>query len=474
MSIRRLTSVLLFLGALLPAIFGGEIGPFTGPEADAEAARLYEHANDYVNNVVEGLYSYSYIQFHWKRAGSNIDRILRAYPSSPTAHQIQAGTLKVGPFAPSYYKERVLPRLEEKKVGAFDAINCAIFLYNLENNKDEPARKELLAQIVSTLCRQQRWGEALGYPVADADRAWLWQLVTRVATVYHNDKLVGELVGNTENENLRLLRTTQAEALAFRGDTSAELEAFAKEHAGQSYVRPAIFAGLLRREIRIQRARQLKLPLNGLYDGVDVIQKPAQSADLLAFLNTIPPGADQTKARRDYARFLAATGRIDEARSFIAPAEQASLAADYAGYLVAIEEYQKAVALPETFQLSASEAAQFRLQLVELLAQAGRQADAATIRTQIPATLLAQAEYQEWRGRILSIQEQLVVREHTFAEIPLTDPNLLGRLICEWSLTPNRTLRGAAPWDAVIFKFAPGYNNLPPPKDKNKVEAAGR
>ncbi len=156
MSIRRLSSVLLFLGALLPATFGGEIGPFTGPEADAEATRLYEHANDYVNNVVEGLYSYSYIQFHWKRAGANIDRILRAYPASPTAHQLQAGNLKVGPFDPPYFKERVLPRLEEKKVGAFDAINCAIFLYNLEDNKDEPARKELLAQIVSTLCRQQR------------------------------------------------------------------------------------------------------------------------------------------------------------------------------------------------------------------------------------------------------------------------------------------------------------------------------
>jgi hypothetical protein len=66
------------------------------------------------------------------------------------------------------------------------------------------------------------------------------------------------------------------------------------------------------------------------------------------------------------------------------------------------------------------------------------------------------------------------VREFSFARLPLQDPNLTGRLICEWSLTPNRALRGAAPWDAVVFKFAPGFANLPEPKDQNKVEAAGR
>ena len=38
----------------------------------------------------------------------------------------------------------------------------------------------------------------------------------------------------------------------------------------------------------------------------------------------------------------------------------------------------------------------------------------------------------------------------------------------------NGSMRGAAPWDAIVFKFAPGFENLPPPKDKKKVEAAGR
>ena len=84
-SLRRSLLLLLSLAAVSLPAFGGEIGPFTGPEADAEAARLYERGNAFVNNVTEGLYSYAYIQFHWKRASANLDRIARAYPSSPTA-----------------------------------------------------------------------------------------------------------------------------------------------------------------------------------------------------------------------------------------------------------------------------------------------------------------------------------------------------------------------------------------------------
>ncbi len=472
---RRASSLLILLAALLPAVaLAGEIGPFTGPDADAEAGRLYERANDYVNNVVEGQYSYAYIQFHWKRAGSNIDRILRAYPSSPTARQIVADALNVGPFPPTYFKERVLPRLEEKKVAAFDAINCAIFLSNLETNTDEPARHELIAGIIRTLCRQQRWSEALGYPVLDPERAWLWEIVTRTAVIYHNSKIADELLGNTTKENLPAMLDLIAESRAFRGDTARELEDFIARYPGHANVRPAVFAGLLRREVRIQRARLLKLPLDGLYDGVDVIQKPDQSADLPAFLRTIPAGPGLQRAHRGYAGYLAALGRLDEARAFASPADAPVLALGYARHLIAVEEYQQALALPATFHLADADADQFRVQLIELLAQAGRDAEVTALRGLIPARLAVPAAYHEWRGRILCIQNQLVVREHSFASIPLVDPNLVGRLICEWSLTPNRTLRGAAPWDAVVYKFAPGYTDLPPPKDRNKVEAAGR
>lgn len=97
MPIRYFTLLVILLTSLvLPAQATEEIGPFTGPEAAAEAMRLYTRANDFVNNLDEGKYSYAYIQFHWKRAGANLERILRAYPSSPTAKKIQADELMVG------------------------------------------------------------------------------------------------------------------------------------------------------------------------------------------------------------------------------------------------------------------------------------------------------------------------------------------------------------------------------------------
>jgi hypothetical protein len=466
--------IALALPALLPPAFAAEIGPFTGPEADAEAARLYEHANDFVNNVVEGKYSYAYMQFHWKRAGSNIDRIVRAYPSSPTAAQLKAGALKVGAFTPEYFKERVLPRLEEKKVASFDAINCAIFLYYLESNRDETAKNDLLSAIIQTLCRQIRWGEALGFPVLDQERPWLWNEVIRQTTIYHNDKLTAELLTNIMAEQKPVLLATVAEGLAFRGEKPADLEAFLRKEGDTPALRAAIFTGLARRELPIQRARALQLPLKGIYDGVDGVQVPEQSADLPAFLATIPAGPEQAGAVRTYARYLAALGRLAEARQLLPPAEHAALAFSYAGYLVVNEDYDQARALPEAFGLDAGLDVRFRLHLLELLAEYAPDKEAAAWRARLPAAEAATAVYREFHGLMFARHKPLVIREHSFSNLALTDPNQIGRLVCEWSLTPDRNLRGAAPWDAVVCKFAPGFAQLPPPKDKKKVEAAGR
>ena len=42
----------------------------------------------------------------------------------------------------------------------------------------------------------------------------------------------------------------------------------------------------------------------------------------------------------------------------------------------------------------------------------------------------------------------------------------------EWSLTPNRSIRGAAPYDTVVQKFLPGYANIPAPKSDAVRDAA--
>ena len=51
----------------------------TAEVGNAEAARLYAEANAYVTNMAEGQYSYSYLQFYWKRAQANVDRILDGF-----------------------------------------------------------------------------------------------------------------------------------------------------------------------------------------------------------------------------------------------------------------------------------------------------------------------------------------------------------------------------------------------------------
>src|SRR5882762_6161509 len=98
-------------------------------EEAAEAKRLYDRANDYVTRIAEDDYSYAYLQFYWLRAESNVERIVRDYPTSDIGRKLTSKELKLGLYDLGYFRERVLPRLEEKKVAAFEDVTCAIFLY---------------------------------------------------------------------------------------------------------------------------------------------------------------------------------------------------------------------------------------------------------------------------------------------------------------------------------------------------------
>ncbi len=60
----------------------------------------------------------------------------------------------------------------------------------------------------------------------------------------------------------------------------------------------------------------------------------------------------------------------------------------------------------------------------------------------------------------------------TFSDLPITDPCALATAIMEWSMSPNRSQRGATPWDAVVQRFAGGFDNLPKPKSKAVSDAA--
>ena len=71
-----------------------------------------------------------------------------------------------------------------------------------------------------------------------------------------------------------------------------------------------------------------------------------------------------------------------------------------------------------------------------------------------------------------STEVPLTVQPNTFSTLPISDPCVLAQAIMEWSLTPNRSIRGAAPYDAVVQKFLPGFANIPAPKSDAVRDAA--
>jgi hypothetical protein len=93
-----LLATLALLGTTIPFVAAT-------PDDDAEAQRLYDRANDYVNSITEDGYSYSYLQFHWKRSQANIDRILEVYPETPNR---QGGEIR--PAQARALRPRLFPR----------------------------------------------------------------------------------------------------------------------------------------------------------------------------------------------------------------------------------------------------------------------------------------------------------------------------------------------------------------------------
>src|SRR5271154_6929042 len=160
----RLLSLLVAAAALAAPAGAANLDGSSAEVGNAEAARLYSEANAYVTNMAEGQYSYSFLQFYWKRAQANIDRIRRVYADSPTAAALARGDLKLGPYELGYFRERILYDLELKQLGSFDDVNCAIFLYGLDENRSDAERDEALGRILEGMARRQRWGGAFRFP----------------------------------------------------------------------------------------------------------------------------------------------------------------------------------------------------------------------------------------------------------------------------------------------------------------------
>ena len=454
----RLTLLALFalLALLAPVLHAGKISD--AAEDAAEAKRLFENARSYVANIGEGPYSYAYIQFHWKRSQANIERILRAYPATPTALSLATGQLKLGEFELSYFRDRVLSRLEEKRIAAFDAVNCAIFLHNFDERRFDDTRRAALGRILEVLSRQQRWAEALKFPVLDSDLAFKAAAIFRVAARFEVDDVVKKLLAVTPKENLSTTRAILGEALALRGRPRTEITKLLDQDSSD-IVKLGALSGMIEREIAIQRGAALRTPTKNIFLAGGALQRPEVRDDVLATARTFFPDSS-----------AASTELVDAYRAALGaqPASSAptSVHLAYLEYLAAFEKFDELEAYLSS-RLPATDRQPVALKAIELYAKAGRETDA--LRYRAPFTRAGGADAQsaalaEFRGQMHSLEKQLTVQPNTFSGLSITDPCVLAQAIMEWSLTPNRAIRGAAPYDSVVRKFLPGFADIPAPK----------
>ena len=447
----------------------------------AEADRLYQRANDYVSRVSEGQYSYAYMQFYWKRSQANVERILRTYGDTPVGARLKAGELKLGPYELTYFKERVLPYLEVKRLAAFDAVNCAIFLYNTDEMRWDEVRLAAFARIIEVMSRQKRWAEALDFPILTQHRPLLLGGVFRVAARFNQEKVIKGLLENSTPAEKSVLYPLFGESLAIRGVPREDIATLLDEHP-EDAVKLAILSGMTQRELKIQRAAALRIPVKDIVLQGGALEQPEVRDDVDAVAREFFPQGN-AEASRLLAEYRAALGDLAAARRIAEAASLPDLTGEYLAYLdylAAFEKFDELASFVPGMHLTADQQRQCQLKIVELLGRAGhlKEAERAlqgylkTYADGSPA--LSDAAVLQWfRGRMQATEEhQLVVREHTFSDLRVKDPCVMVQAIMEWSLTPNRSIRGPAPWDSVVTRFAGGFEHLPEPKSMEVQKAA--
>jgi hypothetical protein len=466
----RLLSLLALAPVLLRPAGAANLDGSTPQAGNAEAVRLYAEANDFVSNMAEGDYSYAYLQFYWKRAQSNVDRIRRVYADSPTARALGRGELKLGPYSLDYFKERVLYNLELKRLGAFDDVNCAIFLYGRDETRNDAKRDLALATILEVLARRQRWNEALRFPVLDVHRPLLLRSIFRVAAIYGADDIVRKIsAGATPEERASAgFDPILAEALVLQGKPRADLFKFVADHPAGA-VRAAALAAVVERQMLIERMERLHATTRSTIQTVHLaVQNTALRDDVPAVARQLFVG-DEGGAAPLLAVYSASQGKAPGAD---APAKAHEAYLTYladAGRLDAAGAYARSPGLPGPVRRACA------LKAIELYAENGQLKEAeGSRRAYAPAGTPGadDAALAEFRGRMDSTDIQLVARKGTFSELPIADPCVMATAIMEWSLTPNRSQRGATPWDSVVTRFAGGFENLPLPKSAVVGDAA--
>jgi hypothetical protein len=442
----------------------------TEAEGIAEARRLYDEAASYLNRIDEGPYSYAYIQFYWLNALGNLERILRVYDTTPTAAALRDGTLRAGPFDLEYFRDRVLPRLEEKRTYAVDDASCAVFLYNRDPMRFDETRRRAMEAIVEVLARRARWGEAFDFPVLDSDLPRRNDAIFRVAARQGSDDIVEQMLLAAEEDPARLiaLNAMLGEAHALRGVPREEIAAFLDEHP-EDAVKLGVLNGMVLREIEIQRAAALRRtidPETGINTPHFSVLRPEVRDDVAAVARTFFP-AGNSQSDQLLAFYGAALGARPQ------PAAAAELHAAYVEHLGVLERFDEVQTHIVSLAGERRTAAEFKA--IEAFAFAGRkdlaEAQQATLVAREPgqADRIALALF---RGEVNSPWVQFDTRPATLSSLSIEDPLILAEAIMTWSLAPNQRPRGAAPWDAVVLRYLPGWQNLPLPESEEVGNAS--
>jgi hypothetical protein len=303
----------------------------------------------------------------------------------------------------------------------------------------------------------------------ESDRILKLSAIFRVAARYDQADLVKQLMANAAPGDLPVLHAIQGEALALRGAPRTAVAALLDADPADS-VKLAILGGMVERETQIRRRAALRLPVSP--DGIDTthytLKQLAVRDDVESVARTFFPGGNPA-ADQLLAQYRAALGEK--------PARTAAAAAHlaYLEYLAAFEKFDELERYLPQAGLADEIRAAGELKLVELYAEAGRVADSERYRVALARQGPSQgdaAALAQFRGEMNRTDVPLVVHEKTLADLPVHDPALLAQAIMEWSLTPTRSIRGAAPYDAVVQKFAPGFANLAAPKSDAVRDAA--
>ena len=435
-----------------------------------EAVRLYQSAVQFIKNIPEGEFSYAYIQFHWKRAQANIDRILKVYPGTPTATGLRNGTLQLGAFERTYFKERVLPALEDKRLATVDDVNCAYFLFSRDESRWDETRIATMEAILEVMTRRGRWGEALGFPCPEAYRDRFYTAIFRVAARKDQQDIMKSLFTEATPERAEQYWAILGEAQALLGQPRADLAKLLDEHSS-TVVKLAILQGMATREADIQRGAALKRkfdPAAGIQTAHYTLRNLDVRDNVEGFAQTLFSGG-QPAANAILATYRAALGTR--------PAANANLEAHFAylGYLGAFEKFDEIDSYITQPALSEATRQAAEIKAIEVLAEADRLADAERRLNAVATRGRAQADaaaLAQFRGRLNDYDSPFEIRQNAFAQLRISDPCLLAQAIMARSLAVNRPFRGPTPWDAVVFRFVPGFENLPEPKSAEAAEAS--